>query len=469
MKKSENPIYKDNKNKYEYAWDHYTAKYAELEADGGSIRHYLEQKYQREDNKSYDERLKVTDPVVHFSTVVDGINGVIASKENDTVRSFGALGDIEEEGIAKWIYHNADLQGTNWEPLMKKAGIMLTVLHDVWGLVEGVTENDEAHVQVINPIHVIDWYPTIGNLQEVLVREKRDNRSAIGQESGAEETYTLFTLDGFQRYREKDGVMEVIESGEYAYYATSRRQKRILPIFKTSIPFPRHLGYQLALKENHIFNKKSVRDFALRNLSFAILNLKVESAEEFDSIKNALVKGSNMIPSYADQSHSFISPDGSYISDFGNVIEKDVEDFYLNAFKRYAENAKQVTATQAKLESHSGIEAFLGLLVGSVDEFENQVLKRLEQVYFPDSPGRWGEAMVKRSRDFTPKDEQEMINSMMNRAFGERDTAPFPVDALTQIIAKYAETMGIEIQDNEEITRAIEQRMDIIPSDQAGG
>ena len=416
MKITEHKEYQALKEKYKYAFDHYTGKYAELEADGGQITHYLEQKYQREDNKAFEERLRVTDPVLHFATIVDGMNGVWASKEKDTVRDWGDLasydenGELDKDSIAYRLRENADLKGTNWKPLMKQVGIKLTALHDVWGLVEGVTEDEEAHFQVINPIHVIDWFPTIGELEQVLVKEQRDNRSGIGEDNADQETYTLFTLDGYTRFIElEDGGMEVIEEGEYTYWTDSRMRKRMLPIFRTSIPFPRHLGYLLALKENHIFNKKSVRDFALRNLSFAMLNIVVDDTEQYDSILKGLVAGSNILPSYSDKGgHSFISPDGSYLSDFERVLQQDVEDFYYNGFKKYGEAARQVTATEVKLESHSGIEAFLSLLVSSIDEFENQVLRRLEQVYF-SSPSQWGKANVKRSTDFLPEEMPNLV------------------------------------------------------------
>lgn len=414
MKKTENPQYTRNKRKWKYAWDHYTGVYGELESDGGSIRDYLEQKYQREDNKAYDERLKVTDLVMHFSTVIDGINGVAASNEDQKQMSWGELGEdgkAVKGTIAYAIDNNADLNGTNWSPLMMQAGIHLTVLHDVWGLVEGVTDIEEAHVKIINPMDVVDWFPENGSLEEVLVKESRPERMGIFNEGGEEDTYTLFTLDGWIRYKETDDGMVQLDSGEYEYYQTPKRKKRILPIYRTSIPFPRHVGYQLALKENHIFNKKSVRDFALRNLSFSILCLSVQDEKEYDSIKNSMKGGANLIPFYSGEPHSFISPDGSYLGAFQSVLEDDVQQFYHNAFKKYAESASQVTATSARLESHSGIEAFLSLLVSSIDEFENQALKRLEQVYL-DEPSRWGQAFVERSTDFRPKDVEEAMQKI---------------------------------------------------------
>lgn len=469
MKKTENKYYKENKAKWKYAWEHYTGKYAELESDGGSIRDYLQQKYQRENNKAYDERLKVTDPVLHFATVVDGMNGIMANNDMRITRTFGRLGDSEgqpEKGtVAKKIWENADLQGTNWEPLMKEAGIKLTVLHDVWGLVEGVTDTEEAHVKIINPLDVVDWYPENGSLEQVLVKEQRDNRVDIFDGNDDQETYTLFTLDGFFRYVETDEGMEQIASGEYEYWSDSSLKKKILPIFRTRIPFPRHIGYQLALKENHIFNKKSVRDFALRNLSFSILNLSVDSQEEYLSIKEALKAGANMLPSYGDKNHQFIQPDGGYLADFQAVLEKDVEDFYFNGFKKYAESASQVTATSARLESHSGIEAFLSLLVTSMDEFEKQCLRRLEQVYFDDA-SRWGEAYVERSTDFTPQ-ETMSITELATAALNLRRAEAASTKTIVELVSRGFEGGKTEEEIETEI-QSIRNEGGAIPSEFLG-
>ena len=409
-----NPTWKENHDKWDYAWDHYTGTYADWEEDVAKVTDYLHQKYQRENNKAYEERQKISDVVLHFATIVDGINGVLATKEKDTKREWGALGEYDgdellPDSIAYRLLNNADGNGTNLTPLMKSVGIKQTVLHSVWGYVEGVVGDNDAHIKIIMPQHVVNWFPQTGELTEVLVKEDRDVRDSIYADPNSEgDIYTLFTLDGWRRFKVEDDVEVTLEEGEYQYWEDSRRKKRILPIFRTEIPMPRQVGYLLAKKENHIYNATSVRDFALRNLSFAILNLNVSDDKEYNSILNHLEKGANVLGSYSDKgAHSFISPDSSYLTSFEDVLQNKIQEYYTNGFKKFGEAASQTTATEIRLENQSGIEAFLALLVSSIDEFENQCLKRLEQVYFPERPSLWGQATVVRSRNFQAEDLEE--------------------------------------------------------------
>jgi hypothetical protein len=108
------------------------------------------------------------------------------------------------------------------------------------------------------------------------------------------------------------------------------------------------------------------------------------------------------------------------------------------------------------------------LLVGEVDEFENQVLWRMEQVYFPETSS-WGTANVIRSTDFQPEDVNEALEKMVNKAFGERDTVPLPVEALVQIARKWAEKNGIDLPDDTKLTTAIKQQMNIVNDNELGG
>jgi len=410
-----NPYWEDHHREWDFAWDHYTGKYADWDNSISKVSEYLHQKYQRENNKAYEERMKVSDVVLHFATIVDGINGVLASKEKDTVRDFGDLAVYDEEGelvpgcIADKILDNADGKGTNLIPLMKMVGIKNTVLHDIWGYVEGVTDTSEATINVIDPQHVVNWYPTEREPEAVLVKEVRDMRGSIYEKPDKDtDIYTLFTLEGWKRFKVEDDIEIEIESGEYDYYDNKDRKKRILPIFRTQIPMPRQVGYLLAQKENHLYNAVSVRDFALRNLSFAIFNPVVDSEEEYQSILNALEKGANIVPSYSEKgNHAFLSPESSYLADYEAVLQNKLEEYYTNGFKKFGEAASQVTATQVRLENQSGIESFLSLLVSSIDEFENQSYKRLEQVYYPDDTSKWGKAYVKRSTNFEAEDIEE--------------------------------------------------------------
>lgn len=417
--KSRHPEYQTNSEKYKYVWHHYTGKYA----DDENIGTYLNQKKQRESNKAYQSRKEDSDPVLVFPTAVDGLNGILFGNNAQTERDWGQLGDPEEpDSIAYTLSRNVDGEGMDWDPLFKQVGIKETVLHKVWGLVEGVQTDDdgntlkEASIKIINPQSVVDWYPSSGPLEQVLVQEQRDARSSLrdSENSKSLDTYTLYELEGWTRFQtDEDGNEQVIGHGKYEYYNDNDRTKRILPIFPCEIPIPRHVGYLLAKKQNHIFNKKSSRDFGVQTMSFAILNI-VGTKKQYDGVLASLEKGANAIRQDPDSGgqHDYLSPDSSYLSEAGKILEADIKNFYTSAFKQYGDAAKQVTATEIRLESRSGIEAFLNLLVTSVDEFENGCLWRLMQVYFPDTPAAWGSAKVQRSRDFQPKDIQKVLESM---------------------------------------------------------
>ena len=468
--------------KYKYAWDHYTGKYMDI----GEIEHYLHQKKQRESNTAYEVRKEDADPILHFPTAVDGLCGIVFSKQDETTREFGELGDPEEEGsIAHRLWRDADGQGTNWLPLFRQVAIRQTVMHKVWGLVEGVEviENEqgetvetlsEAKVKVINPQSVVNWYPD-DNPREVLVKEKRDVRDSLLKAPDQRDVYTLYELDGWRRfYMDEDSQGNAVEveldSGSYEYYASSRRDQRTLPIFSVEIPMPRFVGYLLALKQNHIFNFKSSRDAGAQNISYALLKL-VGDEKQTSAIAKQLEKGSNYITQHPDVggSHEYVAPPSDHLKAVGEILEKDVEHFYMNAFKEYGDAAAQKTATEIRLESQTGIEAFLSLLVSSLDEFENRCLHLLNQVYFPDRPDVWGDAFVKRSTNFQPKDEEQAIQNMKNQFFGERNPVPATAEQKAEIVKKILESNGVEVEDTGELQRAIENEMGMMPEDGIGG
>lgn len=468
--------------KWEFAWDHYTGKYM----DTGKIEHYLHQKKQRESNTAYDVRKEDADPVLHFPTAVDGLCGIVFSKQDKTVREFGALGDPEEEGtIAHKLWRDADGDGTNWLPLFRQVAIRQTVMHKVWGLVEGVEveENEqgetirtlsEAKIKVINPQCVPNKYPE-KNPTEVLVKEKRDIRSSLLDQPKQKDVYTLYTLDGWRRFymdQDQEGNAQEVQlgSGSYEYYASSRKDQRVLPIFEVEIPMPRFVGYLLALKQNHIFNFKSSRDAGAQNISYALLKLAGDK-KQTDAIAKQLQRGANYITQYPDANgdHDYLAPPSSHLDAVANILDKDVEHFYINAFKDYGDAAAQRTATEIRLESQTGIEAFLSLLVSSLDEFENRCLHLLSQVYFPDRPEVWGDAFVSRPTDFQPKDEQQAIANMKNQFFGERNPIPATAEQKAVIVKKILESNGISVEDTDELQRAIENEMGMMPEDQIGG
>lgn len=439
-----NPVWEDNNKKWDFAWKSYTGEYAnhdriELYKKGKNkllkSDAYLHRKVQAETEEAYLERIATSDPIMLFPTAVDSLNGIVS--EEKTQRDFGDLGRVEPDGdndteykntTAYKLWNNADYAGTNWIPLMKQAGIRQTVLHTMWALVDGIKEKSfeneqgdietevlgEASIHLLDPQAVVDWFPN-NNPTQVLVKESADMRTSI-TDSDADrnrDTYILYEIDGWRRYIDVEGSPQEIDSGEYAFYDSTDRDKRILPIFPVELPMPRQVGYILSIKQNHIYNAKSIRDFSVRNMSFAFLQI-VADENQYQSILEGLKNGFRVIRKDPDAQgeHGYKSPPSDYLTEAGQILEKDKEEFAESAFKSYGDAAKQVTATEIRQESRSGVEAFLGLLVSALDEFENHSLFLLEQIYFPDEPSRWGKAHVKRNTDFTPKDVEKALSDI---------------------------------------------------------
>lgn len=431
------PEWENKKNRWDFKWDNYSGEYAKHDRIKlykrtskkvlESFDDYLHRKVQAETVEAYMERIMTSDPVMLFPTAVDSLNGIAGG--GDVQRDWGDLGDPEDEGsIAFRLNKDADGSGMNWIPKMKQVGIKQTVLHRIWGLVDGIKEAvfvdeegeelrevvGEATIHTIDPQAVVDWYPN-HNPTQVLVKESTDMRASIFDEDAERErdTYMLYELNGWSRYIDVEGTPQIIDQGEYEFYKDKERTQRCLPIFYVDIPMPRDVGYLLAIKQNHIYNAKSIRDFSVRNMSFAFLQL-VADENQYQQIMSEIKKGFRVLRKDPDANgeHGYKAPPSDYLQEAGNILEKDRESFAESAFKTYGDAAKQATATEIRQESRSGVEAFLSLLVTSIDEFENMCFWLLEQVYFPNEPSRWGKAYVKRSDDFTPKDIEQAMEKM---------------------------------------------------------
>lgn len=444
--------YKANVDNWNYSWNSYTGKYLD------SLKKYLPKNKQRESDEEYKQRKKLTDPILMFATLVDSINGMIGEYET---KDWGDLGDVDDvDSTAYHLTKNINGAGLNWQPFFKQVGIKQTVFHTVWGLVDGKTEeNGQASVKLLNPTAVENWWPS-ENPTEVLVSEDRDTRKGIEDDFDDEKDYYVkYTPEGWIRLVAGDDKLTEIDRGEYAYYATKDRKQRILPIFRVRLPLPRPVGYLLAKKQNHIFQQKSSRDWGAYILSFALLVIAAQKKEGYEKVIESLSKGSNALWQKADASnqHKYIAPPGGYLKEVSAILNDDSDAFYEAGFKQYGDAAKQLTATQIIQESRTGIEAFLKLLVSSIDQFENNALWRLEQAYFPDSPSKWGNAKVKRSRDFAPEDSDAELDRLLRLL--PNNQVPLIASFVKQITLRIYDIMGIDTSEVDEgqLDTAIEQ------------
>ena len=469
------PIYQKNSYKWRYAQRMYTGDYLE----DAYITEHLPQKPQRETDQAYTERKKTIDPQLDYSTGLDSLVGTMFNAESQLDRQWssenqtGGLGDPNEPSDpAYYITRDADGSGTDWNLLMKRAGIKFGMYQRLWGLVEGIPRDEEgnqmgeATLKLIDPQNIVNRYYYKGKLTDVLLREYRDTREKIQDDPTPREMFTHYSLDGWRRFylvEDEDGdlVERTDDEGSYEYYRTTDRRDKILPIFETVIPLPRNPGYIWARKANAILNHESVIDHAFRNISFAILKLVSEN-ENFQQMLQNLKMGGGVVNQDPEASgdHEFISPDSGHLSDALQRSKDKKKDFFYNMFKDYGDAAKEKSATQIRLESQSGIEAYLTLLVSAIDEFENAAMWRLSQIYAIDQPSIWGNAYVKRRADFQPKDIDKEINDRISRYFGS-NAVPADVETLTEVAVNILELDGYEVDDERrgEIRQRIQNKV----------
>lgn len=447
-------MFSDKVDKWKYAQKVYDC----TAYDDKNINEFVPQKVRREPNEAYEERKKLLDPRMDFPTGIDSLVGIFTDNDEDMDLSFGELGDPDEDpdSTAGRLVKDADGEGSNWSSKPQTAAVGLTLKNTVWGLVDGrPKDNDgnstgEARVHVIKPESVVNWFPSSGPLEWVLVNEKRDTRQSFKDDPELQDVFIEYRLDGWRRFKVDDEGGEVeLSSGTYQFFATTDKNQPILPIFPTEINIPRMAGYNWARKSNSMQNFSSRLDMAHMTITFAILQIAL-SADDWDDFVKKFKKGNNVLRVDPDssQSHQFVGQSSDYFSGSEKRLQNKLKNFVKSMFRDYGDAAKK-TATQIHLESKSGIEAYLSLLVDAVDEFENNVLWRLEQIYFPEQSAKWGEANVSREGDFSVQDIQKVVDNLVQR-YIPGGKVPVPVETMVNIIRRILDMDNIELGDIDE-------------------
>lgn len=425
-----------------YAWLHYTGEYAYPD----EIRNYLHKQWQRESDEMFTERIKWADPAMHLSTVIDELVGMVFANEGEASRQWvgegvNGLGDPNVVGSPSYqLTVDADGRQTNWTTFWKEVAIEMTVMRRTWVLVDGVKMDGGAKVGEATVHHIKPWnvmevlYDSRGNVNEAIIRVA-EPRTQIGQKQ--EDSYIHLTIDGWVKYKEysKGELSGVLDAGDYIFYDDSRQMRRAIPLFPCDLPLEREVGYSLARKVNSIFNMESVRDFAVRNITFNFLRI-IGSDDEFNAKVNQLRAGTNVLqqnPNYGAQD-DFITMDTGMVSASSEVLNAKIEAFYKAAFKEYNDAAGVKTATEIIQKSASSLNAFLTLLTGALDEAENQALRLLTQIYNPNNTAVWADTYVHRSIDFVGQDIETTINGLLTRYFGNGATVPTDPEIRAQVL-----------------------------------
>lgn len=472
------PAYDDRISKWSIAGDMYEADFKTLR-NPSATSEYLIQRKQGESNEQHQERKENADFLPLFGTVTDAMAGRIGAKEPETERTWQAedteegLGDPTDSGdLAGRLWENANGKGDNYLTVLQDAAIELITKHWVWCIAEGVIRDGrgtsrantigEPSFRILTADSVRNWRWENGRLVEVVLKHEKDTRTSIQDEPEMEEQYRVYDLEGYQDWRENDQAEMVPASAKrlyggnpespFQYYETERRERPILPIFRTHLSLKRHVGSIWAEKNKIIFNKESERDNLLTIANTPRLVLFATYEQYKDQIKKGMKDGGNVLLADPEQSskHDYIAPPTDPARLATDVLEEKVQNFFISAFRSY-ENAVRAgnrTATEVRHQQAMGEETFLSTLATALDELEKNSMWRMEQIYFPNSPNLWGQFSAERPRDFSPLDEEAVAQSLTERYFPD---GPVPVgtSGRTQAAMKIAENDEIQPDDNE--------------------
>lgn len=456
----QHPCYERDNAKWTYAWEHYTGEVLNSQR----IRNYLIRRNVGESGDSYNERLRLVDFTNHLATVVDSLVGILVGKEADAARRFAKDGEDAKDGSGLGtpadsdspigrLWRDADGSGTAWLTLFKQLAGMLCLTHKAWGIVTAPDGN--PIVRFLPPGCVDNWFydPEDGGLSEVKVYEQVDTRRSIQDSPKLVDTYIVYSRGGWQRWRtNKDGEPEMMngpqDSGTYTF--EDRRGRPCLPIFEIELPLRRPVGYLLARKQNTIFNLESGRDFLLWIANFPKLFVSAGN-DLFQKIRAALQEGHNVLqedPASA-RGHHYDAPPTTSAAIANDVLERKVEEFYITAFREYGDAARERTATEIKQDVAAGVGAFLQMLKAALDDAENNVYHRVEQILWPNNPDRWFVASVERSEDFTLSDINLLVGRMRERYFPAGESVPVGRTAQIGIAKQIADFEGLDVKDEE--------------------
>lgn len=458
-------------DKWEYAWEVYTGEYA----DQANIETYLKRRQQGEHHLNYEERKSeaLADPALDYGLVVDSLNGIQFTAEPKSSRTWQetsddgqpvrdvSLGDPEEEGTRAYrLKRDIDAEGTALKTLLKHVGVRFKTKQWVWGVVDAAIKDGNDNVlrppigSLVEPEQVVNWRSENGRLVEVLTTTTIDAREDVADEweENQVDAYIRYDLDGWTIV--DDEMEELVEapvrtSAEYEYWATEEQNQRILPIFCQRLPLPRRVGYLMARKNVALFNKESELDNYGRLICIPRLSLAAEQAQ-----KNAedLAEGT-VLTHPPESSNEFLTPPAQAFSALDKRLERKRQAYMVQCFREYGNAAQEETATEKEQDWAAGVAAYLTLEAGALQDFERQLMWRMEQAVFGDTPSAWGQYSIERSTDFEPQDVKEQLEKLISQIFPGR--VPVPDETAAGILTDYLSEHGAD-PDLEDVQEEVE-------------
>lgn len=464
-----------------YAWDHYTGEAldkARNEADqmqgGGYIEvavaniaekisqlfrkgdpsaPYLLRRAQGETLAAYKERLMISRFPRHFARIAGSMVGSINLVDSKAKRSWGALGDPEDESSFMFeFWSNVDGSGTNYPTMLNNALVKLIVSHRLWYGIDPDPVMPRA--LMFDTTNVKDWLEMDGRLVQSKVFERVDVRESLTEtlkkrDDAYSDTWMLYGLDGFQRWKKVKGdpVLDSELSGtwDHPFYTDNLHKIKRLPIGRVEAGLSLEAGYRVAQSCNSLFNLLSDARNLLRVANHPRLRGKDVTKEQWEMIQQDILRGGNTLLGDFD----FINPDPSNAKIGYGIYRDEVREVYVESFQTYEDAARERTATEINTDDTRGRRSILSVFSDAMDEFENDFLFLLEQVKFPDKPSVWGQASVQRSNDFKPIDPEATADRILDKLFPLG--TDFPVEVTAELKRKIIDSFGVTIDNLDEL------------------
>ncbi len=383
----------------------------------GTLGTYLRKRAQGEADAAFRERASITRFPSHMSALIDSYIGGVFAVESKATRNYGPpLGDPAKPSSTMFSLHrDIDGSGRNWHSAIVSSAADLIIDDVVWYYAERPDDSTPVRIYTIDPDRVLNWRERDGLVIEVLIQEDRWENDSLFDEADLVTYYIRYTLDGWERYREvgegEKRDVELVGQGNwrFPFYTDATMARRRLPIGRVRLPIGRSVGYQMAEDHNALYNLLSDARWNFRVMNHPRLRGLVDD-DAFIAAMEKLQMGFNALQG----DWAYISPDAENAAAAYRMYADEVRQFYITNHQRMNTPNIERSATEIVYNEAAGRTAFLTLLVGAVDEIENDWLFLASQIEAPSKPETWSNSRVVRSRDFKPVDIEHLAMTQSN-------------------------------------------------------
>lgn len=382
----------------------------------GTLGTYLRKRAQGESAGAFRERSSITRFPGHMAALVDSQIGGIFAVESKAVRTWGApLGDPQAEGTVMFdLWRDIDGSGMDWPSWLVSSASDLIVDNVVYYLADPSPDgNGPTRIHAIDPDRVLNWREEGGRVVEALVREDRWESDSLFSEPELVTYFTRYTVSGWERYRlvedekgKRDVVLMEANAWRFPFYTDKSKSRMRLPLGRVKLPLRRYVGYQMAQDHNMLYNLLSDARWLFRVINHPRLAGDVEDSQ-FQASMEKLAMGFNALQG----KWSYISPSPENGAAAYKMYAEETRQFYITNHQRMNSSNIERSATEVVYNEAAGRTSFLTLLVGAVDEIENDALFLASQIEAPSKPDSWTSSRVVRSRDFKPVDIEHLAQT----------------------------------------------------------